>query len=288
MRFIDPSHQNYFFKDHNTANNVPVDGLYLLMENIWTTIKDCKDINLPNQKTLVANVRCTDIKKEIEDSLKEKINNLKSRASKDIYQDFGKEGESIINEALDRYDAETENYDKTVVAEKRKELRNGLLQILQEAFAGQISIIRKKATHDLTTKLAEIKINPEQIGNVMEKVKTLQDDVFKTFEKSVQSVIVSDSDWNTENVISEVQQQMNETITMFREKQLAFLLKQKSTQIRREIEAETVRLFNNLDNDFWTVLDNFYNETLRTSESYLRSMLSGILYINISSYKSAR
>jgi len=73
---------------------------------------------------------------------------------------------------------------------------------------------------------------------------------------------------------------MDETASMFREKQLAFILKQKSTSVRREIEAETVRLFNNLSNDFWTVLDNFYNETLRGTEGFIKNMLSDSFELN--------
>jgi len=252
-----------------------MDGLYLFMDNVWTTIKDCKDINLPSQKTLVANLRCTDIKNEIIVSLQGKINNLKDKASKGFYADFGKEGEEIIQEAFQAYDSQTENYEKTVVAEKRKELASTLLQTFFEVYERQISQIRKTAVADLTSRLNEVKVNPDNIGNVMEKVKKAQGEVYETFQKSVQNVVVPSSDWNTELVLSEVKQQMDETASMFREKQLAFILKQKSTQVRREIEGETVRLFNNLSNDFWTVLDNFYNETLRTTEGFIKNMLSG-------------
>jgi len=274
-RFVEPERDDYIFKHHDLDANVPMDGLFLFMDNVWTTIKDCKDINLPSQKTLVANLRCTDIKNEIIASLQDKTNNLKEKTSKGFYADFGREGEQILQEALQLFDSQTENYEKTVVAEKRKELSNTLLQTFFEIYERQVSQIRKAAVADLNSKLSEIKVNPENIGNVMEKVKKAQNEVYDTFQKSVQNVVVPGSDWNTELVLSEVKQQMDETTSMFREKQLAFILKQKSTQVRREVEAETVRLFNNLNNDFWPVLDNFYNETLRTTEGFIKNMLSG-------------
>ena len=259
---------------------MPADALPLFMDNVWTTIKDCKDINLPNQKTLVANLRCTDIKNEIVALFQDRLNNLKEKASKGHYPDFGSEGNSIVSEALEKYDLNTENYDKTVVSEKRKELSSNILQTLYDAYEKQISIIRKSATSDLTSKLAEIKINPENIGNVMGKVKGVQNEVYSNFEKAVRSAVVPASEWSVDLVISEVNQQMEETVSMFREKQLAFILKQKATQIRRELEGETVKLFNNLDNDFWVVLDNFYNETLKVTEDYIKNMLSGTFYNN--------
>jgi hypothetical protein len=279
-RFIEPEKSDYIFTHHSIDSNVPMDGLYLFMDNVWTTIKECKDINLPSQKTLVANLRCTDIKNEIIVSLQNKINNLKDKASKGFYADFGSEGEAILQEAFQAYDAQTENYEKTVVAEKRKELAGTLLQTFFEVYERQISQIRKTAVADLTSRLNEVKVNPDNIGNVMEKVKKAQNEVYETFQRSVQNVVIPSSDWNTEMVLSEVKQQMDETASMFREKQLAFILKQKSTQVRREIEGETVRLFNNLSNDFWTVLDNFYNETLRTTEGFIKNMLSDSFELN--------
>jgi len=280
QRFIEPEREDYVFKHHDLDTNVPIDGLYLFMDNVWTTIKECKDINLPSQKTLVANLRCTDIKNEIVASLQDKVNALKAKTSQGSYSEFGREGEQILNEAFQAYDSQTENYEKTVVAEKRKELSNTLLQALFEAYEKQISHIRKTAVAGLNARLAEIKVNPDNLGNVMEKVKSAQTEVYENFSRAIQGVVVPGSDWNTETVLSEVKQQMDETASMFREKQLAFILKQKSTQVRRELEGETVRLFNNLNNDFWTVLDNFYNETLRTTEGFIKNMLSDSFELN--------
>lgn len=280
QKFVDPNHPEYLFKHHDINNNVPIDGLYLFMENVWTTIKECKDINLPGQRTLVANLRCTDIKNEIVSSLDGRVKELKEKASKGPYAEFGREGEGIVRTALESYDSQTENYEKAVVEEKRKELISGLVQNLHDAFEKQVSTIRKNTVSELSSQLNGIKVNPDNLGNVMEKAKAVQSSVTSQFEDALKNTLIASSDWNTDLVVSEVKQQIDETVSAYREKQLAFILKQKGTQIRRDLEAETIRLFNNLDNDFWVVLDNFYNENVRTAESYVKNMLSDSFELN--------
>ena len=40
------------------CDNIPVSDLSRYMENIWTTIKSDKDINLPQEKVLLSSMRC--------------------------------------------------------------------------------------------------------------------------------------------------------------------------------------------------------------------------------------
>jgi hypothetical protein len=43
---------------------VPHDGLHLYMKNTWQTIKEQKELNLPDQREIVATYRCNEIKGE--------------------------------------------------------------------------------------------------------------------------------------------------------------------------------------------------------------------------------
>lgn len=46
------------FRDFDYSSNLPVSALGSYSQSIWQSIKENKDINLPTQKTMVANMRC--------------------------------------------------------------------------------------------------------------------------------------------------------------------------------------------------------------------------------------
>jgi protein SEY1 len=65
QRFIDPHNENYLFKKQNKEFNIPAADLPMLLENIWQTLLQNKELNLPNEKTQVANYRCEHISSEV-------------------------------------------------------------------------------------------------------------------------------------------------------------------------------------------------------------------------------
>lgn len=53
-RFTNPENEKYYFKDFEYEKNLPIEALSDFIKNIWGTIKENKDINLPNEKEIVA------------------------------------------------------------------------------------------------------------------------------------------------------------------------------------------------------------------------------------------
>jgi len=41
-----------------------MDGLAIFIDNTWDKIKDQKELNLPDQRIMVANLRCNELKDE--------------------------------------------------------------------------------------------------------------------------------------------------------------------------------------------------------------------------------
>lgn len=56
-----------------TKDNVPVQDLSQYMKNLWETIEADKDINLPQEKILLSNMRCQEIKQKIMDEKGEEL-----------------------------------------------------------------------------------------------------------------------------------------------------------------------------------------------------------------------
>lgn len=55
--------QKGVFTDKDPSR-VPIDGLSVYVQQTWQSIKDQKEINIPDQKAMVANYRCNEIKEE--------------------------------------------------------------------------------------------------------------------------------------------------------------------------------------------------------------------------------
>lgn len=58
------SNPDFLFKNIDTDKNVPMDGLFMYIEQIWSTIRNNKELNLPSQKIMVSNYRCSEVKQE--------------------------------------------------------------------------------------------------------------------------------------------------------------------------------------------------------------------------------
>jgi hypothetical protein len=57
---LDHSKKKEIIKD-----NIPIKDFPLYMQNLWQTIEQDKDINLPQEKILLSNMRCHEIQKKV-------------------------------------------------------------------------------------------------------------------------------------------------------------------------------------------------------------------------------
>jgi hypothetical protein len=57
-RLVSAEHENYLFSGFDESKNLPIDAMPQYLSNIWDTIANNKDLNLPNEKILVSTLRC--------------------------------------------------------------------------------------------------------------------------------------------------------------------------------------------------------------------------------------
>ena len=85
---------------------MPIDGLPTFLESTWKIIKSSKDVNLPDQREMAANLRCADIKDEAEESVKDKIKKFDGNNK----TDFAGRCAAILDQALAYYDDNAASY----------------------------------------------------------------------------------------------------------------------------------------------------------------------------------
>lgn len=95
-KLVDQSHQDFLFKNFEYDKNLPLDALPFYISNVWVTIANNKDLNLPNEKILVSNLRCSQIKTDCLEAIKAQITEIEEMVQKDEHPDLGAEGTKII------------------------------------------------------------------------------------------------------------------------------------------------------------------------------------------------
>jgi hypothetical protein len=60
-----------------------MDGLALFIDKTWETIRSQKELNLPDQRVMVANLRCNELKDEALDKIKEEVHEFQQLSEKD-------------------------------------------------------------------------------------------------------------------------------------------------------------------------------------------------------------
>lgn len=84
--------------------NVLMENMPQYLKNLWTTIQNEKDLNLPAEKILIANLRCNEIKKEAFEKIQEHFNRVIDKAALSFNPRFVEEISEHVNQALHHYD----------------------------------------------------------------------------------------------------------------------------------------------------------------------------------------
>ncbi len=80
--------------------NIPMDGLSCFIDKTWEKIKTQKELNLPDQRSMVANFRCNELKGEALEKIQEPLMELKADSERGLVHDFDKKCTNILKEAI--------------------------------------------------------------------------------------------------------------------------------------------------------------------------------------------
>ena len=76
------------FPAPDQRKNVPMDGLSLFIGHTWEKIRTQKELNLPDQRVMVASLRCGELKEESLVLVKVDVQKLKDDADRSVLPDF--------------------------------------------------------------------------------------------------------------------------------------------------------------------------------------------------------
>lgn len=148
-RFLDPSNEERILSQHY-KKDIPADGFARYAENIWNTILDNKDLNIPTQKEMLSMFRCEQMANAALDHFTAQIDALRQtlEAGK-LVSGFGGKISEYAEEAYQEYDPGAKRYVSSVASAKRNELTDRMAtsasKLLQEqlrlAFTSEIALL---------------------------------------------------------------------------------------------------------------------------------------------------
>ena len=172
---LDKNNEKYFFSNLSSIKNVPADGLKQYVNQIWKDILNDKDLDIPSQREMLANYRCTEIKNNILNLYDKEIKDLIKSSSeknieniKDIFLD-------IKNRICNEYEKQASNYVEKVYKNIYEQLLDQLSKKLYICFSNQtkrlIPLIQKFMREELQKKLANIDDNNDDYITIANNLK---------------------------------------------------------------------------------------------------------------------
>ena len=114
-RFV-VGHEESLFLPDSQQKQVPIDGMSVFIDTSWSQIRDQKELNLPDQRKLVADYRCNEFKEEALKLVDSKIQQLQAESDASYMEDgkFNQGCLDILNQAKEFYRESAHHYDKEV------------------------------------------------------------------------------------------------------------------------------------------------------------------------------
>ncbi|CDW88237.1 uncharacterized protein STYLEM_17355 [Stylonychia lemnae] len=243
--------------------NVPMDGLSIYIDSTWEKIRTQKELNLPDQRVMVANLRCNELRDEAFDLVMPQINDLNELAYKQKVDDFQQKCQNIIQEAISHYKEYAHQYDKTVYEKVQKELVGLILSSLFKTFDLQLKSIRQQIFDKFDKELRKLSIRDQVNEKFFESSQNLFNECAISFKKQIANLVVDGSGWGEQalNHQNDIDQQLRSLIQNAREKEIDKLQVLTLQAAKNNLEEIINAPIYELDGDFWEQIKKpFLNE----------------------------
>lgn len=271
---------DFLFKTFNYDLNLPIDALPLYAEKIWGVIKNHKDLNLPSQKVMVSNLRCSQIKMDALELIKGDLAQLKGKTGKEINHNFGNDGKTLLDKALEYFIQNAKDYSKEVFQEKLEELRKHVLNEIFVLYDIQIQNLKKKLYSDFSKKLDSIQMEKGKVDQVIKMLKEDKAEAINFAQSVIYKSVVVDNEWNIEDTMEEIKQTLENQEKGYIEKLVTLFVKMKESQIKKSLNREIGNLFDTINENFWSKLREEFKKNMINSESEVLSILKGAFELN--------
>lgn len=273
-RLTDPSNPEYLL--HGINEDVPVDGIPLYLNTVWDQIQGEKDLNLPSQKEMIANLRCNELRVQALEFFNGEISELRQNASKSLLENYSEVCEEQIAKAMDFYDKDAQRYNQTVYQQIREDLHEALVNELREIFKAQMKCLSKECNQRFKVQFLDKinKVTPTENFNMLANQYIME--IMSFFERTATNMILGNSEWDFTYVQNDLDLEIKDCLEKQKENQLKLLDEKINNDFRKIGHRVTMVLNDAMDDNFWVDINAQQAEGMRALEDYLRKILKGL------------
>ncbi|KAI9381483.1 hypothetical protein POPTR_015G112600v4 [Populus trichocarpa] len=216
----------------------PASGFSVCAEKIWKTIKDNKDLHIPDPKVMAASVRCEEIAKEKLKQLTsdEKWLELKEDVQAGPVPWFGATLSSILATYLSQYDKEVIYFDQDVRNVKRKQLELNALEVVRDAYVTMLEHLSSNTLETFKTKLEQLLNEGE---GFVASARSCARSCLHEFDQRCEDAAIRQSEWNASNVREKLTCDMLSGMMAIYEEQLTDVLADEIQSLFEAGETDT-------------------------------------------------
>merc|ERR1712137_1318157 len=254
-KLTNPDHPDYLWNP-SYVTDVPADGFDIYAKNIWSVVKENRDLDLPSQKEMLALFRCGEISQQVYDEFVKSIEPIvQAIKANELDSSFGQTLSEIVTESMNQYNEPASRYHEETANAKGKEL---LVKMKKDLFAVYLEFLAKLRGQVLGNfeKSVEAVIPEDEseiVPNFAEVMSKLRSDALDTFTQKSKDAVISQAadEWSSDNDLAELTQTINKKISDVKENQLRRMVDKLEKDIKIKIVEPLQDVLDEPDEDLW-------------------------------------
>lgn len=269
VRLRDPKHPQFMFSQVDLTKNIPFDGLFMFAEKVWETIKENKELNLPSQKIIVSNFRCSEVRKEALDMAQAEVERLRLSVSQNVHTRLREELETVLSVSLRHFKEHTEQYDDEIVREAEGQLRRDSHLQFATVSAIQKDKIETGCVKWLREKVGEAK-HILDFSQLLATMRAAKKEAVERYSQELHQG-TTDDQASIDKLAARFSEKAESIVLEYITTKVNLLLKNLQNQKLKELEAKMSRIFSDLKPTFWSEFQDLFRATFDNySEEILR------------------
>lgn len=152
---------------------------------------------MPDQREMVANYRCQELKEEAYAVVKADVEMLQAKSDSGLVEGFNVECEKIMKTAVDLFSDAAGHYDKKVYNKILAELREHIISLLYLCFDSQLKVARQSTYNKVVSEIK--KLEAKDLDSIVDNLAKIMDALLeanlKSFNKKSESLVFEGSGW---------------------------------------------------------------------------------------------
>lgn len=242
------------------GNNLPLNGFKTYLDEAWKSIKNNKDLNIPNQKKIVSNVRCKEEANNVLTSSSVHIMELEKQIGRKSINVLADKIKDILNKSSLDYDESTMYYDNEVKKENKLNMKKSFDNKIKNFQKKSFETLENKEKSKIELMINEINFKKDYSVSILDKFTEIKLRIKNDLLSYKKSLLINDNEPEEEykDIIKKLDQVLVGELNKIYPKIFNYH-KQEQFKILREYENKIYEEFTEQSlNDYIEEIDKSY------------------------------